>query len=101
MHSKFLLSVCVLALSHCLASCTSDNRVADIKKCIAQVEYKASHGELPYLLATDSAEAHHDKIGSEIVDCMAKAGYRHDETAMANEHCVDDVDFNAYCYLRS
>lgn len=68
---------------------------------MAEAQSKAAHGELPYLLASDSAEVRHDKIGSEIADCMAKIGYRHDEATMTDERCVDDVDFNAYCYRRA
>jgi len=35
-----------------------------------------------------------------ITACMEKLGYRHDQGSMANAHCVDDVDYNPYCYAR-
>ena len=98
MHSTSKLSTCVLVLLQFLAGCAPDNRLSDIQRCTAEAQRKAAHGDLPYLQASDSAEVRHDKIGSEIADCMAKSGYRHDQAAMADGRCVDDVDFNAYCY---
>lgn len=46
--------------------------------------------------AGQSKEEVHDVIGSMVGDCMKGLGYRHE---MTDEKCVDDVDFNASCYV--
>ena len=96
-----LAQATLVLLSPFLTGCSQDTRVADVKQCIAKAQDEAAHGQLPYLLAADSAEVRHDKIGSEIAECMATAGYHHDSAAMVDERCVDDVDFNPYCYKRA
>jgi hypothetical protein len=96
-----LAQAALVLLCPFLTGCSQDNRVADIKRCIAKAQYEAAHGQLPYLFAADSAEQRHDKIGGEIADCMAIEGYKHGNAAMADERCVDDVDFNPYCYKRA
>jgi hypothetical protein len=91
----------LLGLIAFLTACSRDSREADIKQCIATAEHQVSHGLLPYKLPpADSAEERRDQIGGVVVDCMWKAGYRHDAAASANSRCVDDLDFNPYCYRR-
>jgi hypothetical protein len=80
-----------------LAACSRDHRQADIKKCVAVAEYQASH-LLPPAPGDQSAEERHDGLGDLVVDCMEKQGYVENNTALANERCVDDVAFNPYCY---
>lgn len=98
---KPLAQATVVLLSPFLTDCSQDSRAADVKQCIAKAQDEAAHEQLPYLLATDSAEVRHDKIGSEIAECMAMVGYHHDSASMVDERCVDDVDFNPYCYKRA
>ena len=84
-----------------IAACSRDGRAADIKQCVAEAQQETAHGRLSYLLsATDNAEVRHDKIGGAVADCMGKSGYGHSNREMADERCVDDVDFNPYCYGR-
>jgi hypothetical protein len=88
-------------LTTILASCSQDSRAADINGCIAEAEQEASQGTLnDQPGAADNAEERHDKIGVAVSDCMAKAGYRHANKDMIDERCVDDVDFNPFCYRK-
>jgi hypothetical protein len=48
----------------------------------------------------DTEEQRHDRLGGQIASCMENLGYHHDNSAMTDERCVDDVDFNPYCYRR-
>ena len=57
-----------------------------------------SNSQLLYLRSATGNEERHDEIGVEIAECMASKGYRHDNAAMADERCIDDVDYNAFCY---
>jgi hypothetical protein len=72
------------------SSCSPDRKQADMDRCIsmAKVETTSDTGE--------SKEEAHDAIGAVVVDCMKQAGYRHD---LADGRCIDDVDFNFYCYV--
>jgi hypothetical protein len=83
------------------ASCSRDSRQADIKQCIAKVQQDASRGGLSDLDPSDDSETRHDKLGAVVAECMNEAGYRHQTFDMSDERCVDDVDFNPYCYRRS
>lgn len=84
-----------------ITACSRDSRATDIKQCVAEVQRETTHGKLDYLLsATDSAEVRHDKLGGAISDCMERLGYGHSNGEMSDERCVDDVDFNPYCYRR-
>jgi hypothetical protein len=85
-------------LTLCLSACSRDNRSGDIKICTADAEKKVPNSQLLYLRTAAGEEERHDNIGAGIAECMASKGYRHDEAAMADERCVDDVDFNPYCY---
>lgn len=80
-----------------LAACSRDSREADIKQCIAQAQRQASQGQSPY--PDESAEERHDRLGNDIAACMEKLGYRHDDGAMTDQRCVNDVDYNAFCYV--
>jgi len=93
----------LVALVSFLAACSRDNRGADIKKCIAEVQRAASQGlldQMDLLSTQDSAEEHHDKLGGAVSDCMSKAGYNHANADMTDVRCVYDVSFNPYCYRR-
>jgi hypothetical protein len=72
------------------SSCSPDRKQADMDRClsVAKTENTSDAGE--------SKEETHDAIGATIVDCMKHAGYRHD---LADGRCIDDVDFNSYCYV--
>ena len=101
---KFQQSAHVLALALIAsfsASCSRDNRVSDIKQCIAEVQREASSGAMNDLQPDDSSEERHDKLGAYVVTCMSKAGYGHANFEMSDARCVDDVDFNPYCYRRT
>ena len=84
-----------------IVACSRDSRANDMQRCIAEVQRKTTQGQLSYLLSdSDSGEVRHDKIGGVVSDCMEKLGYGHTNREMADERCVDDVDFNPYCYRR-
>lgn len=101
LHKYSVISASVIALVAALTACSRDSRATDIKQCIAEVQQAASRGQLNNLLSTaDSAEERHDKIGGAVSACMEKAGYRHEERDMTDARCVDDVDYNPYCYRR-
>jgi len=89
-------AVAVLGL---LSACSKDNRQADTKLCIANSEQMAAQGQLN-LPPDASAEDRHDRIGAEVAACMEGRGYRHDDGAMTDQRCVNDVDYNAFCYAR-
>jgi hypothetical protein len=72
-------------------ACAPDNRQADVKACVASSQRGSSRD------AGQSDEEFHDQIGELVADCMKQAGYRHD---MSSERCIDDVDYNAACYVR-
>ena len=80
-----------------LSACFGDSREADMKRCIAQAQQSA--GQTPAQQG-ESAEERHDKVGELVAACMEELGYRHDAGAMANERCLDDVDYTPYCYRR-
>ena len=93
----------LLAASLCLAAaqfsaCSRDNRAADVKQCNANAQREVP--EAQSASANESAEQRHDRLGGQIAVCMDNLGYRHDNSAMTDERCVDDVDFNPYCYRR-
>ena len=83
-------AIAALGIALAMSACSPDNREADLQRCIAKAPSKAGS-------ATLSAEEVHDAVGAEAADCMAALGYRHDE---AGAKCVDDVDFNSFCYVR-
>ena len=70
-----------------LSGCSRDNRSTDIKVCTAAAE-KIAQNELPYVRSSATEEERHDDIGSEVANCMAAKGYRHDNGAMADGRCV-------------
>ena len=80
----------LLLVAAVFSSCSADHRQADIKKCIAKAGTEVIRQD------GQSLEEVHDAIGGYIVDCMEDLGYRHD---MADEKCIDDVDFTAVCYV--
>jgi hypothetical protein len=82
-----------------LAACSRDHRQADIQRCVSVAEYQASH-QLPPPPSDETADERHDRLGDLVVDCMEKHGYVENNTALANERCVDDVAFNPYCSRR-
>ena len=82
------------------ASCSRDTRDSDMKQCVAEVQGDASKGALIDLQPGDNAEERHDKLGAYVAACMSKAGYGHANFEMSDARCVDDVDFNPYCYRR-
>ena len=73
-----------------LSACSPDNNEADLQRCIAQAPSRSGS-------ATLSGEEAHDAVGAEAAECMKALGYRHDQ---ASPKCVDDVDFNRFCYVR-
>lgn len=98
MRSAFLAgSFCAaLAVAVQLSACSPDRREADVKECVASSQSLALQGQ--YVPQGESEEERHDRIGGEVAACMEKLGYRHDQVSMADQRCVDDVDYNPYCY---
>jgi hypothetical protein len=88
----------LVVLSSFLAACSQDNRTADIKQCIAKGEVSQKQWD-PFQTA-DTAEERHDHIGGIVAACMNDAGYGHANRDQADARCIDDVDFNPYCYRR-
>jgi len=86
-----------LALAACLAACSREEREPDIRACIAQAQHPQPDYSIP---ANESAEEKHDRIGGLVSACMQQRGYRHDDRSMADSRCVDDVDYNPYCYVK-
>jgi hypothetical protein len=80
-----------------LSGCSHDNRQTDLRGCIAKAEVQAKAYRQP---VSETAQDRHDRIGIEVADCMKALGYQHDDGAMTEERCVDDVDYNFYCYVR-
>jgi hypothetical protein len=79
-----------------LTGCSRDSRQADIKQCIVRSERSQNHDFQP----TDSADERHDEIGDLIAACMSDAGYGHANGDETDARCIDDVDFNPYCYRK-
>lgn len=100
MKAAFLAgSLCaVFAVSMQLSACSRDRREADTKECIASSQHLAAQGQ--FATPDESDEERHDRIGGDVAACMEKLGYRHDQSSMADGRCVDDVDYNPYCYAR-
>ena len=85
-----------------LTACSRDNRQADVKQCSLEAQRhllqdQSTNGAFAGLTKDDR----HDAIGGMIAACMESHGYRHGEGAMTDGRCVDDVDYNPYCYERS
>jgi hypothetical protein len=93
-----LLGCGLLALL-ALAGCSRDDRPAQMEACVAQVGKDPALGPTPG--PGQTAEQHHDEVGSAVASCMQSHGYLHDNRAMVDERCVDDVDFSPYCYRKS
>ena len=74
------------------AGCSPDNRHHDLAACVAQTGKEAPPGP------GETAEEIHDDKGEIVRDCMKAAGYRQDT---AGEKCLDDIDFNAECYVKA
>ena len=81
-----------------LGACSHDSRGADLKQCSATMGRQSSQTQAANPGETE--EQRHDKLGNQIAACMENLGYRHDNNTMTDERCVDDVDFNPYCYRR-
>ena len=95
-HLLFLLATATL-----LFACSRDTREADIKECGAETQSHLSQDQSARKSLADRTESErHDAIGSIIAACMEQRGYKHDDGAMTDERCVDDVDYNAFCYLK-
>lgn len=80
-------SVVLISIFFLLASCSPDHRDEDVRTCIAMYP--------PSGQSQGRSEEMHDTIGDQVAECMKSKGYRRD---MADARCIDDVDFNKYCY---
>ena len=95
--THLLRAALFLVLAASLAACSRDKRETDIKACIAEAQQPQPDYSIP---ANESAEDQHDRIGSLAAVCMQQRGYRHDDRSMTDQRCVDDVDYNPYCYVK-
>ena len=94
-------AISLLVVAAFAVSCSRDTRENDAKVCIAESQGQEKHGAPNALVQqNESLEEQHDRVGGLVVACMERRGYRHDEGAMTDDRCVDDVDFNPYCYVR-
>lgn len=83
------------------AACARDTREADVRECLAQSQTRAvQDGPARRALSDQTEDERHDAIGGMVAACMEQRGYRHDDGAMTDERCVDDVDYSPYCYER-
>ena len=80
----------VLGVVLTVSACSPDSREADLRHCVGAAPSKSGSTSL-------TGEEAHDAVGAEAADCMKLLGYRHD---LAGPKCVDDVDFNSFCYIR-
>ena len=96
-----VLASSLIFVSPLVAACSRDIRAEDMKVCKEEAENETPTSQLLYLRSTISKEERHDSIGSDIAACMAGKGYRHDQAVMADGRCVDDIDYNPYCYGRA
>ena len=99
------MSICsrttlMLIIAGWAAACSRDTRQADIKDCIAQSQHQIQGAPPGGTPQNEGFEERHDRIGGMIAVCMEQRGYRHDDGAMTDARCVDDVDYNPYCYAR-
>jgi len=91
----------LLVLAIIFIGCSRDTRVADVKECDTQTQRETSTDpSASRALADQSAEQRHDAVGNMIAACMEQRGYSHDDGAMTDQRCVEDVDYNPYCYQR-
>lgn len=97
--SIFSRTALILAAA-CLAGCSDDTREADTKVCIARSQHQTQAVSPGASTQDETAEESHDRIGGLIATCMEERGYRHDNGAMTDDRCVDDVDYNPHCYLK-
>jgi len=88
----------ILTVTGQLSACSRDSREADVKQCVATALRETSQTQTAY--AAESVDERHDRLGGQIAACMENLGYNHDDGSMTDERCVDDVDFNPYCYRR-
>ncbi len=89
---KLLKMIAIISAASPLFACAPDHSRADLAKCVAQSTKSA--------LADDQGtpEEVHDAIGENVAECMKRDGYRHDQSS---PKCIDDVDFNQNCYVRT
>lgn len=84
------------------AACSRDNREADMKQCVANTQRDAAQGKLKLQMENaETPEERHDAIGRVVAACMKHAGYKHVGSDLADARCVEDVEFNPYCYRRA
>ena len=95
-----VLAQALMVVGPFITGCSRDSRSEDMKLCTDDAIKKVPNSQLLYLRSAASAEERHDSIGSDIAECMGSKGYRHDSATMADGRCVDDVDYNPYCYRR-
>lgn len=94
-------SFCAFAMA-LLMACSRDNREQDVRQCTLEIQHQLSQGRANETSsATESTAERHDAVGGMIAACMETRGYRHDSGAMTGERCVDDVDYNPYCYQKA
>jgi len=90
-----------MAIFGIASACSRDTRDADTKTCIAAAQKQLATQQPPgEPLPSRDNEERHDRIGSLVAACMEQSGYRHDNSAMTDARCVDDVDYNPYCYRK-
>jgi hypothetical protein len=91
----------LLFLSAYLTACSRENREKDLKECTTSTQRQWSQEQsVNGAFSGLEKEERRDAIGGMIAACMESRGYRHDGGAMIDERCVDDVDYNPYCYRR-
>lgn len=90
-HRSFKCPLAICGFAVLISGCSPDRTAADIGKCISKAQEEAPNSD------GLTREEVRDAIGSMVGDCMKDLGYRHEMTA---EKCIDDVDFNATCYVR-
>ena len=98
--NRAAFNLIVLVLSAYWAACSRDNRETDLKECSTDTQRQLSREQSTGGLVGLTKEERHDAIGGMIAACMEGRGYRHDDGAMIDGRCVDDVDYDPYCYQK-
>lgn len=99
--SKSIHFLLLLVSATILFACSRDTREADFKECSVETQsHLVQDQSASNSLADRTENERHDAIGSIIAACMEQRGYKHDDGAMTDERCVEDVDYNPYCYER-
>ena len=88
---KIIKILAIVSFVPVIFACAPDHSRDDLAKCVAQ------NPKSPLAQDQSTPEELHDAMGETVAECMKRAGYKHDQSG---PKCINDVDFNQYCYVR-